>query len=436
MTDPKARANQSRLFRTILKRAPLETDARAELTHLIRILETDNTVTMQGDDHHLYPFITHTLSATQTILLKHLNPFKGPLLSEAYQASHGTWDGPHDSDDEYDVYLDTTIEKIEAVVRGLGVEKLNGPQIAFTLMLSGFHMLENPIAAGSLLRKRGSPLSAMIDDLCQHWSSMWEDNGISQRSLIKLSRDLLSYNGTDPMSPQEVASRFSLTFSVDEKGLRIRPIERWGIQQIAESQGSLGAFSELWIPNEMIIRPDELSEFEDLLISSSATESDWQRFLNSHPRFLYILGDYDEHCREVRLSHQVVLDDCKDPDLRPDFLLRRIDLDVWDLLEIKLPNTSMAVGRKSRRRLSSAVSEAVAQLQQYREFFRDKNNTEWFRERYGFKASYPRLNLIVGRDSSFDSIDEKIRLTAESDISIFTYDDLHRIAKHSRLTTP
>ena len=51
--------------------------------------------------------------------------------------------------------------------------------------------------------------------------------------------------------------------------------------------------------------------------------------------------------------------------LKPDFMLKRVGLDLWDVLDIKASDSRMIVGRKTRRKFSEAVAEAVAQLREY-----------------------------------------------------------------------
>lgn len=129
------------------------------------------------------------------------------------------------------------------------------------------------------------------------------------------------------------------------------------------------------------------------------------------------------------------MDDTDEPDLRPDFLLKRIDFNQWDILETKLPDATVMVGGTSRRHLSSAVQSAIAQVREYAKFFRDHSNVKWFREKYKMQVSNPNLYVLVGRDSSFHSRKEKMRFKESEGVKVFTYDDLHRIAKHQRIVS-
>ena len=214
-------------------------------------------------------------------------------------------------------------------------------------------------------------------------------------------------------------------------GIVVRPIEQWGLHSVREAAESISYRAELWLPNNSLLTPDQLGAFEDLLRSEVAVEADWQLFFEQNPTFLYLLGDFEDHLPQVTLSPQVFLEgEEQSLELRPDFLLKRVGLEQWDILELKLPKTPLVVGRAARRRLSSGVKEAVAPLSTYAEFFRDRQNLKWVRGRLGLQMSSPRLYVLIGRDTSFGSIAEKTKFAESEGVKVFTFDDLHRIAKH------
>ena len=417
---------QMEIYRVLARKAPLETEAKAELHRLITMMEADPRLGMQWGECHLYAFITHTLSAAQNIFLRHLKEFNGDLLSTAYaSATKSPWARKVD---DFKEELEWHQSKIAIVARAINRDSLNAPQLAFALTLLNTVNAPEP---------KDATERALLDCAVYQYeqgTDFWETNHVSVETVIDVSKSLLSYCGEETLTPDEVASRFCLAIKVDSRGLTVHPVERWGIHGIKEDEGESTQRAELWLPTNTLVTPDEIHEFEELLEATNVAELDWQRFLDRHPVFLYMLGDFDAHRREVVLSPQLLLDDAEDEfQLRPDFLLRRMGTDLWDFLEIKPPNVRMVGGRKSRRRFSSSVADALAQVRVYAEFLRQKNHQAWLRKKNGLKFSFPRSHLLVGRDSAFGSTLEKQELLAGETVRIFTYDDLHRIAKHRLL---
>ena len=229
---------------------------------------------------------------------------------------------------------------------------------------------------------------------------------------------------------KDLSKRICLLLQVENNKISVIPVDTWGTVNIQEDVNSPHFINGLILPNQSIFLPDEISEFEDILNSNKSEESDFHAFFNRCPKFLYVLGDYEDLLDEVTLRPQILLQDQHQTDLRPDFLLKRFGIELWDIVELKLPHKTVAVGSRNRRRFSSSVHEAIAQVIKYREFFYDNSNLRWFHERYNVQISMPKLYVIIGRDSSYRSVTEKAKLQSREGIHIFTFDDLHRIAKH------
>lgn len=167
---------------------------------------------------------------------------------------------------------------------------------------------------------------------------------------------------------------------------------------------------------------EDLSAFEDLLNNPRVTEPMIQRFLEQHPGILKALGYRN-------LYPKVVLQNEKGKRLIPDFLLEPVSTNWCDVLELKLPNLRVAVGRPHRKTLASAIHASVAQLREYAAMFEDPTVTRRVQDRYGIKCYRPRLVAIVGRDPELADERELRRLmTAYADVSVLSFDDLVRVA--------
>jgi hypothetical protein len=173
---------------------------------------------------------------------------------------------------------------------------------------------------------------------------------------------------------------------------------------------------------------DAIAEFEDLINSVKTNEPDFQRFFELHPEFLLC----DEH---ITARPGVLL--CADtpPGLKPDFFLQRRDTNLWDLAELKKHTARLARGRETRRGLSAAVHSAWDQLKEYRNYFFDETKAAAIREAHGIDVFWPRLTLIIGRDSGFGSYRERQRVVPP-ELRLLTYDDVLAFAKHRSLVLP
>jgi hypothetical protein len=171
-----------------------------------------------------------------------------------------------------------------------------------------------------------------------------------------------------------------------------------------------------------------LLEFEALINNSTTSELQIQRFLETHPEFL--LGD------EYILVHPgILLTPTEEFGLKPDFFLMRRDAPLWDIAELKLPTEKLTTGRAARHGLAAAVHKGMDQLRRYRQYFLDTNLASEFREKHGMELYFPRLTLVIGRDATFGTYQERQRLTP-LEARILTYDDLLRLAKHRSLVLP
>lgn len=166
----------------------------------------------------------------------------------------------------------------------------------------------------------------------------------------------------------------------------------------------------------------EIEEFQEIINSPNTVEHDIQKFLETHPKF--ILGH--EYCE---IYSQVILDRDGHGPLIPDFLIQPYDRELCDIIELKLPNVPLIVGKDNRKRFSSAIAEAAAQLRAYRDYFDDPAKREAVKNKYGISAFRPKLAVIIGRTPELDPILCKKIQSGLQDVDVVTYDDLIQRAK-------
>lgn len=168
---------------------------------------------------------------------------------------------------------------------------------------------------------------------------------------------------------------------------------------------------------------DEIAGFERLIHTPQVKEAAIQRFLESHPNFLYGLN-YEN------IYPQVVLEREDASPLKPDFILEPFEEGWCDILDLKLPRQKIIVGRKDRAALASGITEVIAQLREYAAYFEEGKHRSYVRQKYGVNIYRPRLIAIVGRDlRGMDDPQLRRALTAYDNCRILTFDEL---LAHSR----
>lgn len=164
--------------------------------------------------------------------------------------------------------------------------------------------------------------------------------------------------------------------------------------------------------------PDEIEELEELINNPSTKERDIQVFLENHTHF-FNKWDHKEVHSHVRLTRKI------EGPLIPDFLLIDHELQKATLIDLKLPPRKIVRRQKNRDRFAASVSEARAQLLQYRDWFDIPENRKQLKKLVGMEVYKPHLVVIVGRSSEFrDALDRQHLTDYYRDLEIITYDDL------------
>ncbi len=171
-----------------------------------------------------------------------------------------------------------------------------------------------------------------------------------------------------------------------------------------------------------------LREFEELINWKDVSELEIQRFLEKHPEFL--VGD-----QYSRLHSQLILDRGDRGNLIPDFFAELPHSGYFDLVDLKKPNEKLIVGGKNRRGLSAAVSSAIYQLREYRDYFDNPRYREEFYARHGLQGWKPRIAVIIGRNPNEEEMTDFIRAKRTLfDADVLTYDDIIERARRRLLT--
>jgi hypothetical protein len=136
--------------------------------------------------------------------------------------------------------------------------------------------------------------------------------------------------------------------------------------------------------------------------------------------------DYDE------IRPQISLIDESNEKLIPDFFLKPVGKELWDILDIKLPSANLVAGSRKRRSLSSAVHRGNAQLMNYAKFFDDPKNREKVFKVTGIDCFKPRLTLVIGKKKNVDEKSWNQIIAQERPfVNIVGYDELLEKARRN-----
>jgi dCTP deaminase len=186
--------------------------------------------------------------------------------------------------------------------------------------------------------------------------------------------------------------------------------------------------AEPWVA-ESLKRDEELdiiAELERIIARGNVSEHDLQKFIERHAWRL--LGN-----EYADIRPQVVLERQELGTLRPDFFLKPVIGDTWDILDLKLPEVGqLIVGQPDRRTYSSKVASGIAQLRQYGRYFDDASNRRWVESKYGIFAYRPRLRLIIGTHFERGTREERIDVRRSTEVEVVTYRELIQRLKHIR----
>jgi hypothetical protein len=174
---------------------------------------------------------------------------------------------------------------------------------------------------------------------------------------------------------------------------------------------------------EKTLPPDLIKEletrikyFEKLINSSEVKESSLQTFFETNREFLQMGCMYRNIYPQIRLPRD-------EGDLVPDFFIERVKDGYCDILDIKLPDEIVIVGGNNRRKFSSHVDSAIAQVHEYSEYFNDPNKAKNIEEKYKINVYKPRIFVLIGIDSYPE---ERIKINSRysNQIEIITYDQI------------
>jgi CheY-like chemotaxis protein len=167
-----------------------------------------------------------------------------------------------------------------------------------------------------------------------------------------------------------------------------------------------------------------LTYFEELINDTATKERDLQFFFQKHPEFLadaYYELNYPEMKFEQGRNN-----------IRPDFIQQPFGITKstsrWNIVEIKKHTAKLISNESFHSKFSSSVYRGISQLRDYRNYFNDKSNEAYIKNKLPDINATPKLTLLIGRTPK--NIKRFIELKDQVfDVSILTYDDILTLKK-------
>ncbi|TGL23746.1 DUF4263 domain-containing protein, partial [Leptospira levettii] len=200
---------------------------------------------------------------------------------------------------------------------------------------------------------------------------------------------------------------------------------------VYHSDDSFTYFSNYIVSNPVPIYDVELhktlNKFIELINLKDTSEPDITKYLANNPKILQIAFGIYELNPQIDLIWQYNPNHRKN--LKPDFLPKKMD-GFCDIMEFKLPNlkSTPLVGSENRLEPSYEIDKAIAQVDEYDEWFEQQNNRDWLLKEKGINVHKPLRYIIMGHSKDFLPEDRQ-RLRSKRNTIFFTYDEFIEAAR-------
>ncbi|MFL6288579.1 MAG: Shedu anti-phage system protein SduA domain-containing protein [Actinomycetes bacterium] len=111
----------------------------------------------------------------------------------------------------------------------------------------------------------------------------------------------------------------------------------------------------------------------------------------------------------------------------PDFIAERRDNGLADVVDLKLPDTRLLLGRKRREAFTAAMNSYLGQMCDYQDYFDEQEHRKYVRQQYGLRVpSRPNTVLIAGRSDDIDPVELHRQVVRRPGVRIVSFDDVLR----------
>ena len=169
-----------------------------------------------------------------------------------------------------------------------------------------------------------------------------------------------------------------------------------------------------------------LNELDILLSVPNINEDYLQKWFENHSIVFDLLG-YKHTIPHPQLRTE------NNELLIPDFLVQKFD-GIWEIFEIKRPDTDVLKNRKTRVEFYSSFRDYISQCHEYNEFFDDSANREKFNSENGISVQKNlKSTVIAGRNKGLKREEiQKILFREGAKITHSSYDDIRTTIEYHR----
>ncbi|QZP22867.1 Shedu anti-phage system protein SduA domain-containing protein [Pseudomonas sp. DR208] len=168
------------------------------------------------------------------------------------------------------------------------------------------------------------------------------------------------------------------------------------------------------------------AQLQGLYLSKGVHETTIGKFINDHPEVIHKAFRCKSFLHEKSFKWLESKFEIVEKEIRPDLLVLRDDgfYDIYDLKTAVDAKKSLTNTKSSRRKFIDCVSDGVAQLINYREYFKYEKNAKYALENHGVRVSDPELVLVVGSMDNFSALEVEQAAMMYQKVTIIDYDTL------------
>jgi|WetSurMetagenome_2_1015567.scaffolds.fasta_scaffold61717_1 hypothetical protein len=183
------------------------------------------------------------------------------------------------------------------------------------------------------------------------------------------------------------------------------------------------------VPSNIVESYKLSGQFANVFLVPGIREPNVGKFLHKNPPILTKALNCSEFLYEKPFKWLEGNRNPAEDHIQPDFMLKSSATCYWDICDIKKPlldRENLTKGGHPRRRFIDGVSEGIAQLANYDQYFSYPVNVNHAKERYGIEIQTPQLILVIGNYENTDiqEIKEASR-SIKDNYTIIDYDSLN-----------
>lgn len=184
-----------------------------------------------------------------------------------------------------------------------------------------------------------------------------------------------------------------------------------------------------YVPDNVVESYKLSGQFTNIFLIPGIREPNIGKFLHKNPPIITKACNCKEFLYKKPFKWLEGNSNPNEDHIQPDFMLKSSTTDYWDICDIKKPlsdKENLTKGGHPRRRFIDDVSDGIAQLANYGQYFLYSANANYAKERYGIEVNLPQLILVVGNYENADIQEIKdASRSIKANYTVIDYDSLN-----------